>query len=349
MTEKPASLRCARSWEIEAMRDGRLRGQDAESLRRHLHACAACQVERASLESLALALASLPPPRLDALAGRRLRQRVLMAHNTWMFRQDRVTPAWRRHGAWLFAALLGVLLSAGAWSFLRTRRDTDMARRVARAPRVSVVASVGAHWSRRAELHAVRVVLDDGEFRLTIQRENPSDRVLIVLPDGEIEDHGTVLTAQVSRGATDTVRVEEGGVVLRLRNEAPLPLSAGQAWRRATVEPMPTPTAPASTALALTRRRAAQLPAHRAEATSPAASGDVPDTLPNTPAPSAPAPSAARAEDDAYLHLVELLREGRLEQARAAAKDYLLRFPNGFRRVEVLNIATRAPPISESR
>ena len=53
---------------------------------------------------------------------------------------------------------------------------------------------------------------------------------------------------------------------------------------------------------------------------------------------------AEKAEDDAYLHIVDLLQRGRTEEARTAAKDYLLRFPNGFRRVEVLNIATHAAP-----
>jgi hypothetical protein len=36
------------------------------------------------------------------------------------------------------------------------------------------------------------------------------------------------------------------------------------------------------------------------------------------------------------------VREGKLDAARAAAKDHPPRFPNGFRRVEVLNIATGA-------
>ena len=51
-----------------------------------------------------------------------------------------------------------------------------------------------------------------------------------------------------------------------------------------------------------------------------------------------------RAEDDAYLRIVDLAQRGRVEEARAAAKDYLLRFPNGFRRLEVLNMVTRTPP-----
>ncbi len=58
----------------------------------------------------------------------------------------------------------------------------------------------------------------------------------------------------------------------------------------------------------------------------------------------------AREEDEAYLHIVSLARAHQLSEARAAAKDYLLRFPNGFRREEVLGVAThRAGVTAPSR
>lgn len=60
--------------------------------------------------------------------------------------------------------------------------------------------------------------------------------------------------------------------------------------------------------------------------------------------PNAKEALSEKAEDETYLHIVDLLQRGRSDEARRAAKDYLLRFPNGFRRVEVLNIATRAAP-----
>jgi hypothetical protein len=44
-------------------------------------------------------------------------------------------------------------------------------------------------------------------------------------------------------------------------------------------------------------------------------------------------------EDIAYLQVIALMRDGRREEARLAAKNYLRRFPNGFRRVEVEAIA----------
>ena len=59
------------------------------------------------------------------------------------------------------------------------------------------------------------------------------------------------------------------------------------------------------------------------------------------PAASAkPAASSSGLEEDlAYLRVIALVREGRREEARLAAKDYLRRFPQGFRRVEVERIA----------
>lgn len=55
-------------------------------------------------------------------------------------------------------------------------------------------------------------------------------------------------------------------------------------------------------------------------------------------------PALDSAEDDAYLQIVELLRSGRVPEARAKAAQYLARFPNGFRRLEVEKIAQRQTP-----
>jgi hypothetical protein len=46
------------------------------------------------------------------------------------------------------------------------------------------------------------------------------------------------------------------------------------------------------------------------------------------------------AEDQAYLQVVHLLQSGESGKARLGARDYLIKFPNGFRRVEMLNVAT---------
>ena len=46
------------------------------------------------------------------------------------------------------------------------------------------------------------------------------------------------------------------------------------------------------------------------------------------------------AEDAAYLQVIALLRAGKQDEARAAARSYLERFPNGFRRDEMIRVAS---------
>ncbi|HTQ04754.1 MAG TPA: hypothetical protein VMI54_12900 [Polyangiaceae bacterium] len=350
MTRDASSPPCPRSWEVEAVRDGRLGERDAASLARHLETCAACAEEQRRLDELTRDFARLPSPRLDAVAGRRIRQRVLADHNAWLFAQDR--PASRRLALSLAAALL-VLGAGAAWRFAAGHR-AKVALVAAEPPKVEVVASADARWSRRSAPHEVRIALETGELELTIKRHAPTDRVFILLPDGEIEDVGTVLTVTSHGGVTEAVRVAQGRVVLRLRDRPPLALAAGESFERAAPA-VTQPVAPArpeeasdtasSAASANDRPEARRRPpvppvSHRAAA-SVASAPEVPTAAPPVSSAQAATPLA---EDDAYLHVVELVREGRVEDARAAAKSYLLRFPNGFRRVEVLDIATRAAP-----
>ena len=44
-------------------------------------------------------------------------------------------------------------------------------------------------------------------------------------------------------------------------------------------------------------------------------------------------------EDAAYLRVIELLRVGDSVQARDAAREYLQRYPDGFRRQELESLA----------
>jgi len=341
MTATSSPAPCPRSWEIEAVRDGRLREQDAESLRRHLRTCAPCQREQATLDALGRGLGELPEPRMDVLSGRRVRQRVLAEHNAWLLRRERTGAALPARSAWLAVAALVVLVGAGAaWGLHGAARPPAPSAVAERPPSVDVVASAGARWSERDGPHEIELSLESGELKLSIRRGSPSDRVLVRLPDGEIEDYGTVLRVAVTGGATDSVRVEQGKVALRLQNQAPISLAAGEAWQRApaAVRPSASPSATlASPAPAVqTAVPHAESAARHVHAVS----------APSVSTPSASAPAvpstadAARAEDEAYLHVIELVQQGKVDGARAAAKDYLLRFPNGFRRVEVLNIAT---------
>jgi hypothetical protein len=50
-------------------------------------------------------------------------------------------------------------------------------------------------------------------------------------------------------------------------------------------------------------------------------------------------PGDDRAEDAAFLVVVSLHHAGRSADAAAAARDYLARYPDGYRRAEVESIA----------
>jgi hypothetical protein len=165
------------------------------------------------------------------------------------------------------------------------------------------------------------VTLSDGFASFSV-RAHGRRRVIIALPDGELEDLGTVFEVEVRARHTQRVAVREGRVSVRLDGHAPFELSAGESW---VAEPVALSSVSAP-ALA----ESAPLPSASVKASA------VP-TRPKALRPNEP-PLASSAEDDAYLRIVELLRSGHSVQAKAQAKQYLARFPNGFRRPEVESV-----------
>lgn len=247
MARPAAKADCARMWEVEAARDGRLSGSVLDNARAHVERCSTCRAEAARLDALRAALCAVRPAPLDQLALRRLRQRVLE-------RAD--------------AELAGRTVESGA------------AHRHARAARTgSGVLALGA----------------------------------------------IVAAIAATSGRPAGIVTDEPGV-------APLP-SVGPTLAVAPVRPRPahsdpapgagaSPKAPvareATRAIAVQRRSPAHREAIRAEAAPPA---------------------DATAQDTAYLHTLELLRQGHDDDARVAARDYLRQFPDGFRRKEMGTIA----------
>jgi hypothetical protein len=207
---------------------------------------------------------------------------------------------------------------------------------------VNVEAQGGTIWHKSQAGSQVRLELETGEIRASIGERRPGQSLVIQLPDGEIEDLGTVLTVRVEQGHTASVRVFEGRVRLRLVGSAALELGVGDSWV-APPAPKPEPAPSCSTAqlpAATPRSRSKALRA-RVEQRPPAAK-EIPNKEAAVPVDiaSPPSPQHAREEDEAYLRIVELVRAHRFDEARSAAKDYLLRFPKGFRREEVLGVAT---------
>jgi len=344
---------CARSWEVEAARDGRLSHKDLEGLRRHLTTCAFCRVEQQRLDALGETLRRLPPLPDDVVAARRMRHQLLADVNRLVIEP---APVRRRVSRVALASALGALalltLAAGHW-LLRSRASqlalgsaaASSASQSSSEVHVEITAHGDAHWQKRQLGDELRIELEAGEISATIGQRRPGQLVRIQLPDGWIDDLGTVLSVQVEEQRTLSVHVFEGRVRLRLDGRDPVELGAGDNWTAAPVAiasgaaiaPAPIPS-PARTHLA--GAQAVARPPTAATATHAGTATQVSGAQSDATTDSATA-RLAREEDEAYLHIVSLARAHQLNEARAAAKDYLLRFPNGFRREEVLGVATR--------
>ena len=337
-------MTCARVFEAEALRDGRLVGAEAAAFQRHVLTCTACAYEVRALETLAeLACSESSEP--DALQARREKTRLLAAFDADLVRPP---PPSRRAAVWAGAAAVLLALSLVAL-FLSPRRSPapDQATpEIVRLDRATVFSerTVGTQRTVALERGALWIHVDHGAQAAATLR--------VVLPDGELEDEGTTFTVAAADGATTRVAVEEGRVVLRLRGRAPVVLGAGEEWDA------PKPVAPAAlspaptsepSAVAATPPRPTATPARPAPAPDPAADfraamtafdrGDHRNAATSFATFLDRYPSDSRAEDAAYLRVIALQRSGDRDATKGAALDYLRRFPDGFRRAEVLGLA----------
>lgn len=321
---------CSRLWQVEAIRDGRLSGKDLELAERHREHCPECAGEARRLLGLTHDLSSLPALPRDPLSVRRSRQRLMSAVN-----ESLVASPPKRSPRWA-AALLLLPAAAGYALFLRHSAPEAVADLPKSA--VEVLAKAGARWVIRSTAALEQVELSDGEATFKVH-PHAARRVLIQLPDGELEDLGTTFEVVVRDQHTSHIAVSEGRVAVRLSSQPEFLLGAGEHWERAAaVSPLPPPSASVATSnerapIALRANEPRAVPRHPAKAPSP-----TPEPKPSA----APDSESTRAEDTAYLGVVSLLRQGRDAEARQQAKAYLLRFPSGFRRVEMLNVATRS-------
>jgi TolA-binding protein len=352
---KPA---CPRLFEVEAWRDGRLSGAEAERFRAHLKLCPNCTTEMQNLDALGEALrAALPST--DELHVRRERTKLLAAFDA------RLVPAarpWRSSLALVAAvAALTCVVLAGAFRFARPAPAPAIARHAAPVVEpVAVRADRSARWSRQADAQLETIRLESGALSIHVDHAASSRRLRVLLPDGELEDIGTTFSVSADSGHTTRVSVQEGSVVLRLRGVAPLALSAGDAWSPPPVAPPEAPTSP--------RLRAATGTQAVVSANAGPASGVPSSAIGGTP--SEPDPAAefraamaalnrgdnsqaatlfgafvtqhardSRAEDAAYLRVLALQRTGNDGAMRQAARDYLTRYPHGFRKSEIEPLA----------
>lgn len=184
---------CARSWEVEAARDGRLTGAALESQRLHQASCSSCSAEAQAMDRLQADLRSLYEDEADPLTVRRLKARVLEhADARWSGRA-------RGRGPWALAlggAVAAGLIGGASLLWLPLVEPVDMHEEGA------------ARFTATTDGNVERVELEDGRLRIAVR--DPRHRVHVAVPDGEIEDLGTVFHVTVSNGHTEQVDVEEG-------------------------------------------------------------------------------------------------------------------------------------------
>jgi hypothetical protein len=215
------------------------------------------------------------------------------------------------------------------------------------------------------------VTLDSGAVLAFVRLLARGERFLVVTADAEVEVRGTVFRVEARAQRLVAVEVREGKVEVRSRGRTWL-VTPDARWSPPEEEPAPgavaegpkvgteggsapkpprgPPGAPQSSA-GPSRGRAGARTASPAEDPSGVAfregismadRGDYDAAARLLAAFAAAHPGDDRAEDAAFLVVVSLQRAGRSADAAAAARDYLARYPKGYRRAEVESIA-RAP------
>ncbi|HXU62577.1 MAG TPA: hypothetical protein VN962_12795 [Polyangia bacterium] len=332
---------CARLFEVEAMRDGRLAGSERDSFVRHMSACRACAREAEALDRLVEEVRGrcVGDEAADELRAVRQRTRLLAA-----FDRALLTSGRRRPRRWLLGMAGAVAIAGGVLLAPRSRPT----RPVADAPAAVIQPAAGTVWSAGTDGDVERIVLERGALTVHVDHATSRrGRVLVVLPDGELEDIGTTFTVSAADGHTQQVAVQQGSVLLRIRGAAPVALDAGQAWEArppaappagappARVQPAPAVKAPPPRAHA-PRDLDEPPPSREFRALVRLLEGGEDCEAATRAARFVAAyPDDPRVEDAAYLRVVALQRCGSADDMKQAAREYLRRFPSAFRRAEV--------------
>jgi len=339
------------------MRDGRLTGPELASFGRHMTTCRACAHEADALDELAdrLRADGVVNAPTDELRVARARTRLLAD-----FDRALVASGGRGTRRWLLWSATAVAVACGLFVAARSRLTSP----IAGGPGTVIHSEAGTIWSRQVDGDAERIFLERGALAIHVAHATSRrGRLVVVLPDGEIEDIGTTFTVRAADGHTKQVAVQEGSVLLRVRGSAPVALSAGQTWAaertwasnaRSTIRPEP--IAPAAAApktkhepqqaymeKAPPRRVRAPLePDEPAQSREFRAAVRLLERGEDCEAASrfskyvvASYPDDPRTEDAAYLRVIALQRCGSDDDMKRAAREYLSRYPSAFRRAEV--------------
>jgi len=298
-------MSCSRTWQAQAIDEARLGDADIAAFARHTQSCATCRQAQAAFQDLHQLARELPGHTPNELDVRRLRARVL--HDAM---SAPAATATRPAVAWLLIAAAVV-----AVTLFILRGQTKAAPFAA-----SVHPDVGASWSQARHDGVERVILRDGELTLQVRKQDRDERFLVVVPDGEVEVRGTTFEVAVHGGITTRVHVDEGIVIVRVKEGATL--TSGESWPR--IEPVPAVAQPAP--LSVDRPPVMAVTSSPSAVTSDAPAPPrivhaVSRTLPSErPPPQGPPPQGAQLEGDReglrdYEAAVAAYRAGRYEEA----------------------------------
>lgn len=298
---------CPRTWEVEAVRDGRLDRASLEAHREHIARCRVCQREQAALASYLTDMSRIEHDAMDDVRVRHMKQAVLTE-----VRRSRSIEATHQRWPWLVAAI------AVATIALLAARSHEPAQ----SPSSVDVTSQGvAYWQRALNAQEERIVLTAGTLRFRVTHTDGARRLTVVVPEGEIEDVGTTFSVSVEHARTVAIKVSEGSVVFHRRGKPDLHLPAGSGWAPAAVRSSP-----------------AEPPTAKPEPQALQARSTAPPTDSGAHAPHKRHTNSASAEDEAYLRVIHHLRNDHRLEATIAAESYLRAFPTGLRQPEIARL-----------
>jgi TolA-binding protein len=345
---------------VEAERDGRLDAPERASLARHLAGCAECRDLARDLGRLAELAARPVMPEASELEHQRGRLALLRAaaHDGAASGpkpragkagpdRDRSVSPGRRNVATVLVAVAVIAASLGGLvheahdglggapsQVASARKLPPIPRpRVEPLPEVSVRAAADTRFDRLAG-EAKPIELREGA--LDVDARAAGGRAVVVTDDAEVTGPAFRVEARDRRivsviASEGTVEVRYAGALTRL--------SAGELWSSPPREPVTPDKPPPRAATPHHEKANPKDPGAFAEGMRLVERGDYAAGAAALERFSDASPADQRAEDAAYLAILALQRAGKRDAAAAAARRYLARYPNGYRRAEVEPLA----------
>jgi hypothetical protein len=239
-----------------------------------------------------------------------------------------------------------------AWSYRSVRFEAPTAGPRVGQHLVEVEPKGIAQWTMDSEINPAQMSLRDGTVSVHVSKLARPHRFVLVMPDGEIEVHGTRFVVTVAGASTRRVEVTEGVVALRLKTQSERILQAGDVWIAEDPAPpiVTTDTATAATPSASENTSESHMRAAQPKAAAPDQpsagslfdsamkayeSGDFDRADQRFEEFVSRFPRDARCEDAALIGILIRTKRGDRTGARQRAHQYLAKYPTGLHQTEV--------------